>query len=123
SRGFSFTRVRVAADVAGAQLTDSHACAECHPNVASQWQKSAHRFSSFDNPIYRARVDRFREARGYEASQFCCGCHDLALLVDGALAAPVSHDAPRAQAGIGCVACHGMAEATLDGNASYALAG
>jgi tetratricopeptide (TPR) repeat protein len=106
---------------AGAQLADIEVCAKCHADVAAQWKTSAHAFASFNNPVYRVAVDRFRKDRGNVKSRFCAGCHDVALLVDGAMDQPVVPEDQRAHAGIGCKTCHGITGARPDGNGSYTL--
>ncbi len=102
-------------------LVETAVCAECHPKQAAEWRTSAHALSSFDNPLYRSAVERFRTARGREASRMCGGCHDPALLVEDAMDAPVSPTDPRARAGVGCGVCHGITEPTTEGNGSYTL--
>ncbi len=97
-------------------------CETCHAEVTAQWRASAHAASSFDNPIYRYSVERFREATSRDQSRFCAGCHDLALLVDGAMAEPIDHADPRASAGVTCGVCHNTSSATVDGNGSLSLA-
>jgi len=105
------------------QLTDVDTCEGCHADAAAQWQQSAHALSSFNNPIYRASVERFREQMGAKASGLCAGCHDVALLIDGAMDVAVAADDARAHAGISCRVCHGAQSASADGNGSYALRG
>jgi tetratricopeptide (TPR) repeat protein len=100
---------------------DVEDCAQCHADVASQWRKSAHAFASFDNPVYRVVVDRFRKDRGERPSLFCGGCHDVALLIDGAMLSSIEPADPRAQAGITCKTCHSVDAARADGNASWDL--
>jgi tetratricopeptide (TPR) repeat protein len=107
----------------GRYLSDSEACADCHPDAAAQWNASAHAQASFSNPIYRTSIDEFRADVGMTASRFCGGCHDPALLVDGALDVPVAAADPRAHAGVSCRTCHGVVATTRDGNGSYTLAG
>src|SRR5579859_2307819 len=63
----------------GSVVTETESCAGCHADVAAEWAASAHAFGSFNNPIYRASVDRFRRVVGKDASRFCAGCHDVAL--------------------------------------------
>ena len=122
--GPSFTHVDDAGDELGARLADSgDSCASCHAEVVAQWQGSAHAAASFDNPIYRVSVERFRAAQGNEASRMCAGCHDIALLVDGAMDSEVVPTDPRAHAGVGCLVCHGIVETRPDGNGSYRLRG
>lgn len=106
----------------GARVADYDYCGSCHEEISMQWRTSAHSFASFNNPIYRASVDRFRERNGVEASRFCAGCHDPALLVDGSMDAEIATDEPRAHVGVGCLSCHGVESSTYDGNGSYVLA-
>jgi tetratricopeptide (TPR) repeat protein len=106
---------------AGEAIADVEDCAGCHADVAAQWRKSAHAFASFNNPVYRVVVERFRKDRGEKSSQFCGGCHDVALLVDGAMVGEIAATDLRAHAGITCRTCHGIAEARADGNASWDL--
>ena len=106
----------------GARVADYDHCGTCHEEISMQWRTSAHSFASFNNPIYRASVDRFREKNGAEASHFCAGCHDPALLVDSAMKLDIATDEPRAHVGVGCLSCHGVESSTYDGNGSYVLA-
>jgi tetratricopeptide (TPR) repeat protein len=105
----------------GRELADVESCADCHPDVAAQWSSSAHAFASFSNPVYRVSIEQYRAVLGAEASRFCGGCHDPALLVDGALDVPVEPRDPRAHAGVSCRVCHGITEVRPDGNGSYTL--
>jgi hypothetical protein len=109
--------------VTGEDLADTKTCETCHADVAAQWQGSAHAFASFNNPIYRTSIERFREARTPATSRFCAGCHDPALLIDGAMDTAIAANDPRAHAGITCQTCHGIEHATFDGNGSYTLRG
>lgn len=113
---------QVAGPVPGHALADTTTCASCHAEISAQWQGSAHAFASFNNPIYRASVERFRGAHGTTASRFCAGCHDPALLVDGAMDAAIAARDARAHAGVTCRTCHAIEHATFDGNGSYRLA-
>ncbi|MEA2746102.1 MAG: hypothetical protein QOI41_245 [Myxococcales bacterium] len=106
---------------AGDTLADVEDCAQCHSDVASQWRKSAHAFASFNNPVYRVVVDKLRKDRGEKTSQFCAGCHDVALLIDGAMLASIEPNDLRAHAGITCKTCHSIDAARPDGNASWDL--
>jgi hypothetical protein len=67
-------------------------------------------------------VDRFRADVGKDASRFCGGCHDVALLVDGAMSKEVAPADPRGHGGITCRVCHGVESTRPDGNGSYVLA-
>lgn len=105
----------------GHELGDVERCDGCHSGVVASFRKSAHAHASFGNPLYRAAVERFRDAEGAVASRFCGGCHDPALLVDGALDEPVEPDDPRAYAGVSCSVCHSIVELRPGGNAGYTL--
>ncbi|MCB9754143.1 MAG: hypothetical protein H6713_29730 [Myxococcales bacterium] len=105
----------------GHVLSDTGTCARCHPDAAAQWRTSAHALASFNNPIYRASIERFRARAGAEASRACAGCHDPALLVDGVIDGDVRPDDARAHAGVSCRTCHGIDDARNDGNGSYTL--
>lgn len=97
------------------------ACARCHPDVTAQWAASAHRFSSFDNPYYTAAARGFHAARGPEGFTFCADCHDPALAVMGPIET-IETASRAAQAGIGCLVCHSIAEPPPPtGNAGYTL--
>ncbi len=117
----------------GAILADVDGCEACHADVAAMWRTSAHAFASFNNPIYRASVDRLRGEVGPRASRHCGGCHDVAPLADGVMdrpvtwvggvaAPPIEASDRRARAGVNCRTCHGIEEARPDGNGSYTLA-
>jgi tetratricopeptide (TPR) repeat protein len=120
---FAPARVALAegAAVDGKHLTDTDTCAKCHADIAEQWRTSAHANASFSNPIYRVSIERFRKASGNHASRFCGGCHDVALLVDGAMAKTVAPTDARAHAGITCRTCHGIESVRADGNGSYTI--
>jgi tetratricopeptide (TPR) repeat protein len=105
----------------GDVITETESCAGCHADAAAQWRSSAHAFGSFNNPVYRVVIDGFRERMGREPSRFCGGCHDVALLVDGAMAGDVAPTDSRGHGGITCRVCHGIESVHEDGNGSYAL--
>jgi tetratricopeptide (TPR) repeat protein len=109
-------------ELAGITITETESCAGCHAQAAADWRSSPHAFASFNNPVYRVVVDAFRKDVGNEASRFCGGCHDVALLVDGAMSRDVAPDDPRAHGGVACRVCHGIESVRPDGNGSYTLA-
>ena len=115
-------QTELAGALTGDTVTETESCAGCHADAAAQWRSSAHAFGSFNNPIYRVVVDRFRKDVGKDASRFCGGCHDVALLVDGAMSQDVAPTDPRAHGGITCRVCHGVESVRPDGNGSYVLA-
>jgi tetratricopeptide (TPR) repeat protein len=120
----------------------AESCVRCHADVTEQWESSAHRFSSFNNPFYEAAVNLLRDsdrrsnwwlevhrqADGSEASvgqiksRWCGACHDPALLFAGDLDTAVLRESVAAQAGLTCLACHAI-ESIHDrtGNGNYRL--
>ncbi len=101
----------------------SQACDRCHPDVVAQWAVSAHRFASFNNPFYEATVNLLRKQAGNDRSRWCGGCHDPALMLTGAMAAKIDRRTPDAQAGLTCMACHGIDRIhNLTGNGNYNIA-
>jgi len=107
-------------------LTGSESCGQagCHPAVYDQWQQSAHRFSSFNNPYYRRTTEQLAEEKGVAATRWCASCHDPALLLTGQLqqadSLPTRH--PTARAGVTCLTCHAT-EGLRDrrGNGRYVI--
>ncbi|HEX3344025.1 MAG TPA: multiheme c-type cytochrome [Polyangiaceae bacterium] len=120
--GLGPAQTELAGALTGATVTETESCAGCHADAAAQWRSSAHAFGSFNNPVYRVVVDRFRADVGKDASRFCGGCHDVALLVDGAMSRDVTPADPRGHGGITCRVCHGVESTRPDGNGSYVLA-
>src|SRR3974390_2921082 len=121
SSGLSPSETETEGRLTGDVVTETESCAGCHADAAAQWRSSVHAFASFNNPIYRVVVDAFRARVGREKSRFCAGCHDVALLVDGAMSDDVAADDSRAHGGVTCPVCHGIEKARSDGNGSYVL--
>lgn len=115
------SQVELVGSPSGAEIADVERCEGCHAETVEAWRSSAHANASFNNPIYRASVERFRREAGNEKSLFCAGCHDVALLVDGAMKGEIAPEDPRAHAGITCLVCHGIDAVRPDGNGSYRL--
>lgn len=87
----------------------SATCERCHAATVAQWSASAHRFSSFNNPFYKASVEALRtEPDGKRRSQWCGACHDPNLLFTGKMQGEIAPDVPEAQAGLTCLACHAI---------------
>ncbi|MHC4339453.1 MAG: tetratricopeptide repeat protein [Planctomycetota bacterium] len=98
-------------------------CRRCHADTVAQWEASAHRFASFNNPFYRAAVEKLRDTEaGVVRSQWCAGCHDPALLFPGEMKGNFDPLGPEAQAGLTCLACHAIDSIHgQDGNGNYNL--
>ncbi len=109
-------------------------CAECHRDVHSGWEHSAHHFSSFNNAPYEFSVKQTRKALmertgSTHASRFCGGCHDPVPFFTGEFDDPKYDDPdydlsadPSAQAGITCTVCHAISHVnSVRGNADYTI--
>ncbi|MEE2680946.1 MAG: multiheme c-type cytochrome [Planctomycetota bacterium] len=108
-------------------LTSIEGCVECHPDAHSSWSSSAHRFSSFDNPVYAATVRETRKVDP-QLSTFCASCHDPVLLASGSLddvrlddPSVDPHSIPGATAGVNCLVCHSITQAGPAGNGSWVM--
>src|SRR5262249_32118182 len=110
----------------GKKLAANGYCKECHPDSFHQWERSAHRFSSFNNPFYRKSVELMADQVGRERTKWCSGCHDPVVLFTGqmgtATQAAFSYDSWEAQQGLTCMSCHSIAEVKdVKGNGSYVI--
>lgn len=119
-------------------------CNRCHPDIVEQWSKSAHRFSSFNNPFYEATINDMRENAtvpnkwaaahieqfpdldgqvGHTKSKWCSACHDPALMLAGKMNPAVDRATVEAQAGLTCLACHAIDKIhNQTGNGNYNIA-
>ena len=115
--------------IAAKDLMQDEYCAGCHLDIHEQWQHSAHRFASFNNPAYLFSVRNTRQVAlqrdgDVRASRFCAGCHDPVPLFSGAFDEPDFDDEnhPTAHAGITCVSCHAIESlGSPRGNADYII--
>ena len=91
-------------------ISDSKACAQCHPQVYAQWKASMHHLSSFNNPFYRRAIEYMQPITGIQATKWCGGCHDPAVLLNGMMDRPINEiaDTPEGQSGMGCLSCHAV---------------
>ncbi len=110
----------------GRKLADNGYCKDCHPDSFKRWEKSAHRFSSFNNPFYRRSIELMADRLGREPTKWCSGCHDPVVLFTGqmgkATQAKFSYDQWEGQQGLTCMACHSIVEVKdLRGNGGYVL--
>ena len=107
-------------------LGGSETCGQagCHPDVVAQWEVSAHRFSSFNNPYYRKSIEAMVERSGNDAARWCASCHDPLVLFTGRFADSVALDMdhPTAQAGLTCFSCHAITSLRdVKGNGRYVV--
>ncbi|MFZ0816090.1 MAG: tetratricopeptide repeat protein [Candidatus Sulfotelmatobacter sp.] len=91
---------------------ESDSCKRCHEDIYNQWFSSAHHFSSFNNQWYRKSIEYMQDTVGTKPSKWCGGCHDPAVLYSGLMDTPIKQivHRPEAQAGLGCMMCHSIAE-------------
>ncbi|MDP8243041.1 MAG: cytochrome c3 family protein [Candidatus Hinthialibacter antarcticus] len=96
-------------------------CKRCHEGIVEQWTRSAHRFSSFNNPFYKASIDNLRtEPNGKQRSQWCGACHDPVMMFGGKMLSDIDPHWPEAQAGLTCLSCHTIdAIHGKEGNGNY----
>ncbi|MCA1580599.1 MAG: tetratricopeptide repeat protein [Acidobacteria bacterium] len=110
----------------GKKLAANDYCKSCHPDSFHQWERSAHRFSSFNNPFYRKSVELMADRVGRERTKWCSGCHDPVVLFTGQMGAATqakfSYDSWEAQQGLTCMSCHSITEVKdVKGNGSYVI--
>jgi tetratricopeptide (TPR) repeat protein len=110
----------------GKTLAANDYCQTCHPDSFHQWERSAHRFSSFNNPFYRKSVELMADRVGRERTKWCSGCHDPVVLFTGQMGAATqasfSYDSWEAQQGLTCMSCHSIAEVKdTGGNGGYVI--
>ena len=109
-------------------------CQDCHQAVHESWANSAHKFSSFNNPVYAFSVKSTRNkmlARDghMRGARFCAGCHDPVPFFSGAFDDPKFDDPqydlskdPMAQAGITCTSCHAISHINSPrGNSDFTI--
>ncbi len=110
----------------GRRLAANAYCKECHPDSFHRWERSAHRFSSFNNPFYRKSVELMADRVGRERTKWCSGCHDPVVLFTGQMGAATqaafSYDSWEAQQGLTCMSCHAISEVKgVEGNGGYVI--
>lgn len=104
-------------------------CRSCHADVHQAWEQSAHRLSSFNNPVYLAsvretRTSAYKRDGSVHSSRWCAGCHDPVPFFSGAFDDPNFDDIGHttAHAGITCTTCHAITHVNSNrGNADYTI--
>ena len=110
-------------------LMNDQYCKECHADSHQTWAVSAHRFASFNNPVYFFSVQETRQVAlerdgSVQAARFCAGCHDPVVFFGGKFDDPDFDevDDPTAQAGITCTVCHAISHLnSVRGNGDYTI--
>jgi tetratricopeptide (TPR) repeat protein len=126
---------------ANSVLIGAEQCVRCHADTVQQWESSAHRFSSFNNPFYVATVEYLRntpaepnefidahlqkfglpkEAAGKIKSRWCASCHDPLIQLSGRMGKDIDKGGVEAQAGLICLSCHAIKDIPgHTGNGNY----
>lgn len=115
--------------ISAENLDNDEYCLSCHADSYRQWEHSAHRFSSFNNPAYLVSIRETRDVLmkrdgSVKASRWCAGCHDPVPFLSGAFDDPKFDDVNHAtsQAGITCTTCHAITSVnSTRGNADYTI--
>jgi len=115
-------------------LKNDQYCLDCHKDVHDTWSYSAHKFASFNNPVYqfavkKTRRDMFDRDGHVRGSRFCAGCHDPVPFFSGAFDDPKFDDPEydlasdrAAQAGVTCTVCHAITNINSPkGNADFTI--
>ncbi len=108
----------------GETITETESCAGCHARGCRRVAVEPARLRrASTTPSTASSSTRFRKRRrATTRAASAAGCHDVALLVDGAMSGDVAPGDPRAHGGIACRVCHGIESVRPDGNGSYTLA-
>ena len=105
-------------------LSGSASCgtARCHEAIYDEWAISAHRWSAMD-PAFQAVQTVMAEQNGPETTRYCGGCHDPISLFSGEknLFREDLTSLAGYQEGVSCLACHGIKETDIQGNANYVI--
>jgi hypothetical protein len=100
----------------------SSSCGVCHERHYREWQGSMHAYSMVD-PVFRALVAVRQADFDGEQDQFCLQCHSAIATRGGEIVPGFSFDdlSPIALEGIGCEACHKVAELVRPFNSGHRL--
>lgn len=100
-------------------------CGACHTDIYQQWKDSMMAYS-WDDPIYRALLQRASVATGGAVDNFCTGCHTPIGLTSGQINSAVNR-APLRQEdgdplpGVDCETCHNISTRSGIDNGAYQL--
>lgn len=88
---------------AGLDATDPQSCGSCHEEILAEWKQSMHSRAHHDNdPVYGAMRTLRMKKQGEAVGAKCQKCHNPM--------APDAPDSPAGRAGVGCGACHDLAD-------------
>ncbi len=94
----------------------------CHSQILEEWEPSAHRYAAMD-PLFQKVQSVMAEQNGPESTRYCGGCHDPISLFSGTKNLFVEDltGLHGYNEGVSCLACHGVRETDLQGNANYVM--
>ena len=105
-------------------LGGSQSCgtSNCHEEIVSEWEVSAHRYSTLD-AAFQAVQKVMAEQNGPASTRYCGGCHDPISLFSGTknIFAENLTDQIGYQEGVSCIVCHAIEETDVKGNANYTV--
>lgn len=94
-------------------------CGSCHKEIYQQWKGSVMAFS-WDDPIYRAVLERASDATQGKIDNFCIGCHTPIGLTTGNAEVKGEVNAI-ASRGVDCEICHNISNIEGIGNGAFVL--
>jgi len=105
-------------------LAGSESCGSpgCHTQIVEEWKPSAHRYAAMD-PAFQKIQSIMAEQNGSESTRYCGGCHDPISLFSGTKNIGVENltNLHGYREGVSCLACHGIRETDVRGNANYTV--
>jgi nitrate/TMAO reductase-like tetraheme cytochrome c subunit len=87
----------------GVKDTTPRGCAECHVDIARQWETSAHAIA-WTNP-------EFGSETRMQTTKECLPCHAPEPVLEKSVNAPVALREERREDGVDCVTCHRLGDA------------
>jgi len=122
ARGYGWRPAR--GHARGGDGDDRAPCASCHPELVSEWERSAHSGSA-TNPLFLAVFEgRDRSGRSTGGPAFrrdfprslgnCAACHVPALAIDAPFGTDPAHARGPAAEGVSCDVCHKVRDAAVD---------
>ncbi len=102
--------------------SDTCGTSGCHEQILEEWKPSAHRYAAMDAAFQKIQ-GIMAEQNGPESTRYCGGCHDPISLFSGTKNIMVENltGLHGYNEGVSCLACHGIHQTDLQGNANYVI--